>query len=243
MRTFVIGLICTVSLCLGTPAAGQMATERTLRLAFNADGTVDLAAQNVSAREILAEWARLCGCHVVNAERLTGGAIMLPLQFERASQSAVLQSLLRQAAGYVLTPRRAASQSASNYETIFILPTSNPTTAAYVPPPANSSALVPTRGVPDDELPPVVPIPNGTAAPPQSMPSGPATSNPFGSRSSAPSVYAPGSSGAPGTSMPLVGAPGTVTTAPPAPMPYPGGPGPLPPGAAVPIIAVPPPGQ
>lgn len=242
MRTFVIGLTLALALCIGAPATGQISTDRTLRLAFNADGSVNLAAQNVSVREILAEWARLCGCHVVNAERLTGGAIMLPLQFERASQSAVLQSLLRQAAGYVLTPRRAAAQSASHYETIFILPTSNPTAAAYVPPPASNSVMVPTRGVPDDELPPVVPIPNPTAVPPQNMPPAPGTSNPFGSRTSAPSVYAPGT-GSPGMSLPTVGAPGTVTSAPPAPMPYPGGPGPLPPGAAVPIIAVPPPGQ
>jgi hypothetical protein len=242
MRTFVIGLTFGLTFCFGTQATAQMSTERTLRLAFNIDGTVDLTAQNVSARDILAEWARLCGCHVVNAERLTGGAIMLPLQFERASQSAVLQSLLRQAAGYVLTPRRATSQSASNYETIFILPTSSPTTAAYVPPPASNSVMVPTRGVPDDELPPVVPIPNATAAPPQNMPATSTASNPFGSRTSAPSVYAPGS-GTPGMPSPTVGAPGSVTPAPPAPMPYPGGPGPLPPGAAVPIIAVPPPGQ
>ena len=235
MRTFVISLALGVALCLSAPAAGQMPTERTLRLAFNADGTVNLTARNVSAREILAEWARLCGCHVVNAERLTGGAIMMPLQFDGASQSSVLQSLLRQAAGYVLTPRRAAAQGASNYETIFILPTSNPTAAAYVPPPANSSAMVPTRGGPDDELPPVVPIPSSTAAAPQNMPSAP--SNPFGSRTSAPSVFAPGSqrtnpSAAPG-SGPL-----------PPVVPFPNGQGPLPGGGVpMPIVAVPPPGQ
>lgn len=251
MRTFVIGV--TLGLVLGlagaAPVAAQpVSTERTLRLSFNADGTVTLAARNVTVREILAEWARQCQCFVVNAERLPGGAIMLPLQFENASQSTVLETLLRPAAGYVLTPRRAGARSASNYETIYILATSNPVAGAYVPPP--TASFVPTAGAPDDELPPVVPIPTQSSAPARQAPPQPASSSPFGSRTNSPFVGsgpAPGTAVAPGFPTPGSVMPGTVTVPPgsvtPVPQAAPGTPtAPLPPGTAMPIVAVPPSG-
>src|SRR5690606_4451683 len=100
------------------------------------DGTVTLGAQNVSPREILLEWQRQCGCEVINADRMPGGAIMLPLQFDRADQRVVLQSLLRQAAGYVLTPKAPGSTTASDFGAIYILATSSTSAGAtYVPPP------------------------------------------------------------------------------------------------------------
>jgi len=244
MRTFVIGVTLGLALAVGTPiSAQQFSTARELRLSFNADGTVSLAARNVTVRDILAEWARQCQCRVVNAERLPGGAIMLPLQFEHASQSAVLESLLRQAAGYVLTPRRPGVQSASNYETVYILATSNPVAGAYVPPPATPS-LIPTTGAPDDELPPVVPIPVQSATQPQGPPSQPPpSSSPFGSRTqSSPFVSitpVPGPTAAPGT-VTSTPAPGSV---PPGTVPAPGGVTPPPrPGTVVPIVPVPPSG-
>jgi hypothetical protein len=148
------------------PVSAQGPGTRVLRLSFNADGRVNLSALNVTAREILAEWARQCGCYVVNADRLPGGPLLVPIDFNGAPQNQVLESLLRQAAGFVLTPRRAGSSSVSNYETIFILPmASSPaaTTTAYVapsytPPPQSP---FPTAGSPDDEIPPITP----TAAP------------------------------------------------------------------------------
>lgn len=252
MRTFVIGVTLGLVLAVGTPvSARQFSAARELHLSFNADGTVNLTARNVTARDILAAWARQCQCHVVNAERLPGGAIMLPLQFENASQSAVLESLLRQAAGYVLTPKRPGRQSASNYETIYILATSNPVAGAYVPPPTTS--IVPTTGAPDDELPPVVPIPLQSGAPSrQAPPQQPATSSPFGSRTNspfvsitpvsgpaaAPGTVVPGTAPTPGTVTPggvMQGAPqqGTVPTAP-------GAPTTMPSGTGVPIVPAPP---
>jgi hypothetical protein len=248
MRTIVLGVMLGFALAISAPAsARQFSPGRELQLSFNADGTVNLVARNVTVRDILIEWARQCQCHVVNAERLPGGAIMLPLQFEHATQSAVLESLLRQAAGYVLTPKRPGVQSASNYETIYILATSNPVAGAYVPPP--TSSLLPTTGAPDDELPPVVPIPTQSGAPARQAPPQPASSSPFGSRTNSPFVSitpvpSPGTV-APGT--PVTPPPGTVTpggvvqgpTGPPAPPSN--VPAPLPPGTGVPIVPAPPP--
>lgn len=254
MRTFLTGAILGLVLAAPSAALAQNSTERTLQLAFNENGTVDLAARNVTVRDILSEWSKQCDCNVVNAEQLRGGAIMLPLQFEGASQSDVLQSLLRQAAGYVLTPQRPGVASASNYETIYILATSNPVAGAYVPPSTIPSTSMPTMGAPEDEIPPVSPMPSDFDEPAREAPQGPPSTNPFGSRTSAPSVYAPGSTG-PGTSpgsspgnQPV--APGTAPPPPPLP---PGGeqptlppgfsPSPLPPGTGVPIVPVPPPDQ
>ena len=221
--------------------AQQFSPGRELQLSFNEDGTVNLAARNVSTREILAEWARRCQCHVVNAEQLTGGAIMLPLQFENAAQTDVLRSLLRSAAGYVLTPQRAGVQSASHYETIYILATSNPVAGAYIPPPAPPAMPMPTTGGPDDELPPVVPV-----APTQSVTQQPEAppANPFGSRSTSPFVTitpVPGTATAPGTVTPAPQqAPGTMPAPGGAPQAAPGMPtAPPRPGTVVPIVPVP----
>lgn len=53
MRTFVIGVALGLVLAGATLAAAQpISTERTLHLSFNADGTVNLAARNVTVREI-----------------------------------------------------------------------------------------------------------------------------------------------------------------------------------------------
>ena len=233
MRTFVIGAFLALLAPVTQAAAGQYVPGRELSLAFHEDGTVDLLARNVTTREILAEWARQCQCHVVNAEQLTGGAMMQPVQFARAQQADVLQSLLRSAAGYVLTRQRAGAPGVSQYETIYILATSHPVTGAYVPPPAPPPMGIPTPGNPDDELAPVTPA----ASPQAPAPQAPAdSSNPFGSRSTSPFVTI-----SPVTSSPNL--PGAPVTAPQAPDVPPAGqipPAPPPPrpGTVVPIVPV-----
>lgn len=272
MRTFVIGgLLGLVVGLAGAPASAQAIADRRLDLTFHDDGSVSLAARNVSAREILAAWQQQCGCEVVNAEQLPGGAIMLPLQFERTSQRVVLQSLLRQAAGYVLTPPTAGS-APSDYGTIYILATSNPVEGATLPPqPAFSPRPMPTPGSPEDEIPPVLPIVPDTGMPgaagsPAAQPpaaSAPAPSNPFGSRTNnpftsaapgprntpgmAPSTTPPGASGStlpnvpPGTTAPAP--PGSVTPAPQMAVPPPPPAPELPSGTVVPIVPVEPDGN
>ena len=188
------------------PAATPQAPERKLQLTFNPDGTVTLVAQNVAMRDVLAEWKRKCGCTVVNAEKLTGGPSMVPVQFDRADQRAVLDSLLRQAAGYTLTPQRDGSPSPSQFEVIYILATTQPSSSPYMagvptaPPP-----VVP--GSPDDELPPVgPPIMQGQQPQPQAPPMRPPTTpnspfvpivpiggtSPAGNRGTTPGPTSPG---------------------------------------------------
>jgi hypothetical protein len=139
-------------------ASAQPSPARTLNLTFHDDGTVTLAARQVTAREILAEWARQCGCYVVNADRLAGAPMNVPIAFERAPQAVVLRALLRQAAGYTLTPRRTGVTSPSDYETIYILPVGTSTPALASAPAPRPIFQAPTPGSPDDEIPPVNPI-------------------------------------------------------------------------------------
>lgn len=253
MRCWVmtVRVVLFVVLAAAPLAAQTPDSPRVLDLRFDELGRVNLTAHHVTVREILAEWGRQCGCYVVNAEQLPGEPLALPIQFESAPQNIVLESLLRQAAGYVLTPKRPGVQSASNYETIYILATSNPIAGAYVPPPPMSAGPpLPTAGAPDDEIPPVLPVgmvPNSRPQPqPTTQPAN--TSNPF--TTSGPNVFAPASpfGRSPGTA-PTPGAPtpapgNTNVPPPPMPMPVPGGTvGPTPSGAPVPIVPVPPQGQ
>lgn len=242
MRTWLIHAGTAAILASATPVVAQSPSAPALNLSFDAEGRVNLVAQNVTVREILAEWSRQCGCHVVNAEKLVDAPLTLPLQFENASQAAVLESLLRDAAGYVLTPRRAGVQSASNYETIYILATSHPVEnsfgMSYVP---DVPLPISTPGAPDDEIAPVTPMVPG---PDPETPPASSASAPFGSRTSSPNVFSTPVRSAP-PSTPRT-APGAVTPAPPPQVPYGTMPSPSntpPAGVSVPIIPVPPSGR
>ena len=235
----ITGLVIALASLLGAgtvPAAAQTG-ERVLHLQFDADGRVTLRAQQVTPREILAEWARLCGCHLVNADRLRGDRVEMPLLFERQPQSVVLRSLLRPAAGYILTPRRAGAAGPSEFETIYIVPTSNPTTGAVAaappPMPMPMPVAISTPGSPDNEIPPVPQItPQPASTPAAEQPARPAT---------------PGSptTGLPSVFVPIVPVPSNPFTAPaptrgggpatptPAPTNTPGQPATLPPGGTV----------
>jgi hypothetical protein len=213
---------------------------RVLQLSFDADGRVSLSARSVTIREILAEWARQCGCYVVNGDKLPGGPLEIPVLFEHESQAAVLESLLRQAAGFVLTPRRAGVASRSNFETIYIVATSTPSAAgSYTPPPVTPSYGVSTPGGPDDELAPVAPtapgaapvqppgadappIPNAPLPPGMSPSSYPSTSTPAPAPPGTPGTFVPIVPVTSGPAQPQAGAPGTVPpsqTPPPIPLP------------------------
>jgi len=132
---------------------------RSLELLFDASGAVWLRSRQVSLRDIMAEWARQCGCRVINAERLSDAPIEVPLEFRGAPQATVLEALLRQIPGYVLTPRRSAANGPSHFETIYVVAQSTavvgaaPVTAMPVP------RVLPTPGAPDDEIPPINPVP------------------------------------------------------------------------------------
>jgi hypothetical protein len=171
---------CLLAVALVVPAAraaAQTPAPPSLKLSFDADGRVTLSAQNVTVRDVMAEWARQCGCFIVNADKLTGPPFATPILFERQPQDVVLGSLLRQAAGYSLTPIRPGSKSVSKYEVIYVLATSS--AAASPGYAASSPVAVPlsTPGAVDDEIPPVTPQAPQTPATAQ-LPPRPATTAP-----------------------------------------------------------------
>jgi hypothetical protein len=115
---------------LAAPARAQ----QTVNLQFN-DGQVTLSAQNAPVRAILAEWAKLGGATIVNAERVAGPPVTLELAGVPERQA--LDIVLRSVAGYIVAPRPAGSIGASAFDRIMILPTS---VAPRNPPPAAAAA-------------------------------------------------------------------------------------------------------
>ena len=98
-------------------------------------GLVTLDAQNVSVRQILAEWARIGGARIVNGEKVTGSPVTLQLRGIPERQA--LDTILRGVSGYMLAARQDGSTGASAFDRILILPTSSaPRTN---PPPANTA--------------------------------------------------------------------------------------------------------
>jgi hypothetical protein len=86
------------------------------------DGRVTLDATNASARQILAEWARIGGTNVVGADKITGTPLTLKL-VDMPEQQA-LDIILRNVAGFMAAPRRAGVAGASAYDRILIMATS-----------------------------------------------------------------------------------------------------------------------
>jgi len=157
------------------PAALPANGARKLALSFK-NGTVALDAENVTLRDVLAEWQRRSGCQFVNADKLP--ASMVTLQFpEGTPQLTVIDSLLRGLGtgttgyGYIVGPRNTASTDAG-CSAVYILPTSRPTaSASYMPPPGSPvAAPLVTPGSPDDEIPPVTPSFPPGAQPGQARP-------------------------------------------------------------------------
>jgi hypothetical protein len=86
------------------------------------NGIVTLDAQNVSIRQILAEWARIGGARIVNGEKVMGGPVTL--QLNGVPERQALDTILRGVSGYMLASRQAGSVGASAFDRILILPTS-----------------------------------------------------------------------------------------------------------------------
>jgi hypothetical protein len=112
--------------CSGTAAlAGDLSLEIK-------DGRVTLVAENVTVRQILAEWARVGQTRIVNGDRVSGGP--LSLRLDGVPEARALDTLLRGVAGYMAAPRPADQMSASLYDRILIMPTSSaPPTSPATP--------------------------------------------------------------------------------------------------------------
>ena len=113
-------------LCVRPAAAAEVRLEIT-------GGFVTLTAVDAPLRQILAEWEKVGGTRIVNADRVAGPP--LTLQLQRVPEQQALAVLLRSAAGYLAAPRRAGTQGASQYESVMILATSSaPATAPAAAP-------------------------------------------------------------------------------------------------------------
>lgn len=180
------------------PAQAPAPSGPKVQITFEANGLVSLVANGATLREILTEWSRQGGSTFVNSERLTGGP--QTLQYEHQSETVVMSSILRQAAGFILGPRREGTRGASSFELVYILPTSNPSAGGYMAQPAMSQPQqqVTTQGNPDDEIAPV----NGRGAPGPQPVQAPPPSNDY--RPAVPSV-----------AVPIVAQPPTTSTSPP----------------------------
>jgi hypothetical protein len=95
---------------------------------------VSLSATNATAREILAEWARVGRTTIVNGERVPGGP--LTLELANVTEEQALQVILRAASGYVAAPRPTVMANASRFDRILVMPVSTPTRAAAPQAPA-----------------------------------------------------------------------------------------------------------
>ena len=152
-------------LACATPLLAQQG--RKLEISFN-EGLVTLVAENVTLREILAEWARKGGSRIANGDKVTGAAV-LPMEFHNQPEATVLLSMLRDLPGYATSMRIAPSASASVVEAVFIQATRSVTSgsSAGAPQPTGSPVFENPRpqatpriiqGSPDDEIPPVPPL-------------------------------------------------------------------------------------
>ena len=76
------------------------------------NGRVTLDATNVPVRQILSEWSRVGDTKVVGAEKITGAP--LTLKFVDMPERQALDIILRNVAGFIAAPRRAAGSGASS---------------------------------------------------------------------------------------------------------------------------------
>jgi len=188
LQRFSLGVACSVFACVFGAGDGLTAQTqgRKLDVSFN-NGNVTIMAENVTLREIMAEWGRKGGSRIVNAEQLGGGAIPY-IEFKDQPEVVVLRSLLRDVPGYGAAPRIAPAATASSLEAVFILASRTvPVSGASAAPPAAQpiqqpiqqpsqpqAVPQPVAGSVDNEIPPVRPVAGEV---PPSTPGGTPTAN------------------------------------------------------------------
>jgi hypothetical protein len=125
-------------------AHAGLASAQAVKLEF-ANGLVNLSASNAPVRAILAEWTRLGGTTIVNADRVTGAPVTLEVQGQ--SERYVLDLVLRGVAGYMIAARETVGRGASRFDRVMILPTST----APRPTASTAATFSPApRPIPDD---------------------------------------------------------------------------------------------
>jgi hypothetical protein len=119
---FIRKSLLVVSLALvATPAWAQQ-----VKIAFH-DGQVSVDAAGAPPRLVLAEWSKVGGTNIVNADRVTGAPLTLKLVDVPEAQA--LEIILRSVAGYMAAPR-GQTPGASRYDRILVMPTSSAVVAS-----------------------------------------------------------------------------------------------------------------
>lgn len=101
-------------------------------------GRVSIVAKQATAREILAEWARVGQIRVVNIERIPNETLTLEVRDMPERQA--LDIILRSVGGYVAAPRAIQIQALSEFDRILVM-------AASPMKPGAVGAVTPTRRV------------------------------------------------------------------------------------------------
>ncbi len=127
-RRLAIATVLATNLAVLTPA---VAGELQLKLQ---DGLVTLIARDVTAQEILAEWATVGQTMIVNLDQVNSGPVTL--EFTDVPERMVLDVLLRSASGYLAAPRASVVRSASMYDRVIVMATSSPSAGGSARPPA-----------------------------------------------------------------------------------------------------------
>jgi hypothetical protein len=119
-------LTIALSVLIALPAAAQA-----LKINFQ-NGLVSIDATSAPVRAILTEWEKVGGTKVVGAERLTGAPLTIKLV--NVTEAKALETILRNAAGYMAAPRKTGTGS-STYDRILVMATSSTPAAASRPTP------------------------------------------------------------------------------------------------------------
>jgi hypothetical protein len=113
-------------LCLGSWSASTALAQQ-VSLTMN-NGHVTLKATNATVRQILDEWARVGGTKVVNAEKIGSQPVTLTLIDEPEGEA--LETILRSAAGYMLSERTNPAPNGSRFDRIMLMARSTPVSSS-----------------------------------------------------------------------------------------------------------------
>lgn len=223
MRPLLAALVLAIGFAPQLPGSAQEAPPAPqgprLQLTFEGNGQVTLISNGATLQEILREWTVRGGTPFVGAERLSGAG--LTLQYSKQSETEVLRSLLRAASGLILAPRREGSVGVSQFEAVYVLATSTPTSSTsygstYTP--TYSQPTVSTTGNPSTEVPPVGASAAGAMANQGAAGANSAGPGPQQQQQAAPPDYPATSTGVRPVAISIVPVPsaGSTTTTPPA---------------------------
>ena len=115
------GLLLLAGMLVASPAAADMS------LTIH-DGKVTLVAENVTARQILTEWARVGQTRFVGLEKLSGPP--LTLRLENVPERQALDIVLRACSGFIVADRAEFDPALSRFDRIYVMPPSTAASAA-----------------------------------------------------------------------------------------------------------------